>query len=352
MREGGRNKSEIKGGFRNILTPLLLIVMIFTPLSASASIEIDEMAFVRRIIDGDTFDTPLGRIRLADVDAPEYGEAGYEEAKLYLKSLILYRTVYLDIDDLYKTDKYGRYICVVYVRYNSTHLLNVNKALLKAGLARVADYPNEFNPYKWTLYVYYPEKASTNEGNEKSYEELLKAYQELNETYTKLLQDYNNLLQNYTSLKIKYEKLSEDYKTLSRSYNSLEKDYKDLESSYGNLENEYEKLQDSYESLKAEYRKLLGDYNSLKSENEKLSKEYNRLKTDFEQLITGYRSLEERYKKTILVSLGATLLLAILAILLLSRTTSFRSIFSSTSKSIIPNSSTRRSGWGGLGIGW
>ena len=326
MYKGGENRSGIKRTFRNILIPLLLTVMAFVAVSASTSVEIDRITVAQRVIDGDTFDTPIGRIRLADIDAPEYGEAGYEEAKLYLKSLVLYKTVYLDIDDLYKTDKYGRYICVVYVRHNSTHLLNVNKALLKAGLARIADYPNEFNPYEWSLYVYYPERTSTNEENEKSYEELLKAYQELNETYTKLLQDYNNLLQNYTSLKIKYEKLLEDYEALLKSHNSLKNDYENLKNDYNNLKNENEKLQNDYESLKAKYQKLLDNYNSLKSEYEKLNEEYDKLKADFNQLSTECESLEKKYDQTLLLAVVLGIFLAILSVITFLQSTLSRYI--------------------------
>ncbi len=64
--------------------------------------------------------------------------------------------MYLDVDDLYGSDVYGRVVAVVYVRHNATHLLNVNEALLEAGLAAVADFPNEFDPRTWTLYSSYP----------------------------------------------------------------------------------------------------------------------------------------------------------------------------------------------------
>lgn len=62
---------------------------------------------------------------------------------------------------MYVMDRYNRLICVVYVEYNSTHLLNVNKWLLDHGYVRVNDYPNEFNPSVWRLYVYYPEKVGS-----------------------------------------------------------------------------------------------------------------------------------------------------------------------------------------------
>ena len=62
--------------------------------------------------------------------------------------------MYLDIDDLYGTGTYDRLICVAYVNYDSTHYLNVNKALLVEGYAEISNYDNEFTPYTWTLYVH------------------------------------------------------------------------------------------------------------------------------------------------------------------------------------------------------
>ena len=114
----------------------------------SFSGEIDATTIVSQVIDGDTFDTTSeGRIRLADVDAPETGESGYSGARNFLIGLVNGKTVYLDIDDVYRTDKYGRLVCVVYVNYNSTHFKNVNKALLVAGHAVIRDYSNEFSPH-------------------------------------------------------------------------------------------------------------------------------------------------------------------------------------------------------------
>ena len=124
----------------------LLIVLVYG--------EVDKTAFVTRVIDGDTFEISSGeRIRLADVDCPEYYEYGYSQAKDYLTSQIDGKTVYLDIDDIYRTDRYGRLVCVVYVDYDSTHLMNVNKALLDGGYAVISNYNNEFSPYSWSLYL-------------------------------------------------------------------------------------------------------------------------------------------------------------------------------------------------------
>jgi len=110
--------------------------------------------FVSRVIDGDTFDVTFGeRIRLADVDAPEYYEEGYNESKNFLSELVLNKTVYLDIDDISRTDPYDRLVCVVYVDYNSTYVMNVNKALLVSEHAVIWNFTNnEFDPYEWSLY--------------------------------------------------------------------------------------------------------------------------------------------------------------------------------------------------------
>jgi micrococcal nuclease len=141
---------------RKILSFLVLIVLMqsFVLVVHGSSGEIDATAVVDWVIDGDTFDTTSGdRVRLADVDTPEYGEPGYYDARDFLITLVEGKLVYLDIDDVYGTDKYGRLICVVYVEFNSTHFLNVNKALLVEGVAVIRNYDNEFNPYIWTLYV-------------------------------------------------------------------------------------------------------------------------------------------------------------------------------------------------------
>jgi endonuclease YncB( thermonuclease family) len=123
--------------------------------------EIDATAVVVKVHDGDTF--TLDRVtngsitvRLADVNAPELGQPLSYEARDFLKGLVLSKTVYLDIDDVYIYDYRGtgdRLVAVVYVDYNSTHYKNVNKALWIAGLAEKKEYDNEFIADTWTLYV-------------------------------------------------------------------------------------------------------------------------------------------------------------------------------------------------------
>lgn len=133
---------------------LFLFVLLQFHFPIAFAEEIDAVTVCDWVIDGDTFDTTSGeRIRLADIDAPESGEAGYSAAKNALIDLIYGKTVYLDIDDIYETDPYGRLVCVVYIRYSSTHYKNVNKALLNEGVVVISNYYNEFGPYSWTLYV-------------------------------------------------------------------------------------------------------------------------------------------------------------------------------------------------------
>jgi endonuclease YncB( thermonuclease family) len=135
----------------------LLVLGVASPVSSSPGVEIDVIAVVKRVVDGDTFDAfPVGRIRLADIDAPELGTAEGEASRIALERLTLGKTVYLDVDDLYVIDRYNRVVAIAYIRYNDTHLLNVNKWLVDNGYARVVDYPNEFKPSAWTLYVYFP----------------------------------------------------------------------------------------------------------------------------------------------------------------------------------------------------
>jgi len=115
--------------------------------------EIDRTDTVYNIVDGDTLDaTSVGRIRLADIDTPEVGQSGAAAATNYLSSLVNNKLIYIDVDDVYVTDIYGRTVAVIYVRYDDERLLNVNLALVNHGYADFDNYPNEFNPNDWTLY--------------------------------------------------------------------------------------------------------------------------------------------------------------------------------------------------------
>ena len=100
-----------------------------------------------KVVDGDTIDVEgVGRVRFVGVNTPERGESGYQEAKDYVKTMCLGKTVGLDIDNAKNKDKYSRTLAVVYVDG-----VNLNQELLKKGYAEVMYIPpSEFNPYKWT----------------------------------------------------------------------------------------------------------------------------------------------------------------------------------------------------------
>ncbi len=148
---------------RGVLAVAVVVALAaLTLLQRAQAFEVDDVVLVTRVVDGDTFDCrslitgASYRVRLADVNAPELYTAEGKAAKGFLASLIQGRRVYLDIDDLYHTDKYGRVVAVAYLRANETHLVNVNLLLVRKGYAEVVDYRNEFNPRLWSLYVYYP----------------------------------------------------------------------------------------------------------------------------------------------------------------------------------------------------
>ena len=136
---------------------LLIVFFSQTVQLAYSSGEFDKTAVVEWVIDGDTFRTDVDEtIRLADINTPEIGESGYWEATNYMISIVKNKDVFLDIDDKFTYDDEGkgtRLVCVVYVDYNETHYLNVNKALIENGLAVTWDHDNQFNPSTWNLFV-------------------------------------------------------------------------------------------------------------------------------------------------------------------------------------------------------
>jgi len=71
--------------------------------------------YVTRVIDGDTFEIYSGEtIRLLCVDTPEKNQQGYEEAKLFLESLILNKEVNLT-SSLTDKDIYDRLLRYVHI---------------------------------------------------------------------------------------------------------------------------------------------------------------------------------------------------------------------------------------------
>jgi len=113
-------------------------------------------AEVVRVIDGDTIEVKIVsisrpveglkidaiyRVRYIGVDAPEYGEAGFEAATTINRLLVEGRTVYLELDQT-KWDKYNRLLAYVYLDKEGHFMVNL--ALVTSTLFRV--YPFENTP--------------------------------------------------------------------------------------------------------------------------------------------------------------------------------------------------------------
>ena len=92
----------------------------------------DTACLVVKVLDGDTFSCRLHnqeiiKVRLADIDAPESGQAYGNQAKKALNKLIYKQPVLLKNE---RKDKYGRTVATVY-----SGSLNVNLAMIEQGYA-------------------------------------------------------------------------------------------------------------------------------------------------------------------------------------------------------------------------
>ena len=121
------------------LVLMLSCLLVVTPVLSSRYIwkehlnttQFGETGIVTFVVDGDTLDIEgVGRIRLADLNAPELERKGGTEARDFVRRVCEGRRVYLDIDDHNVTDKYGRIVAVVYIPYNETCYVNLNQLLL------------------------------------------------------------------------------------------------------------------------------------------------------------------------------------------------------------------------------
>jgi len=95
-----------------------------------------EYANITKIIDGDTLDTDIGRVRLLGINTPEKKEKGWEEAKSFLEN---YNNRQVKLIYFYEDkDKYDRKLR--YVFYNNE---NINKKIIEQGLAHIYYYNND-----------------------------------------------------------------------------------------------------------------------------------------------------------------------------------------------------------------
>ena len=90
------------------------------------------IAYVKSVVDGDTFNTADGRIiRLANVDTPERGRYGYEAAKNHLIRLISGQMVIIQQKAI---GHYGRIIADVWRQRDHLH---INTEMKKFDKSRV-----------------------------------------------------------------------------------------------------------------------------------------------------------------------------------------------------------------------
>lgn len=112
---------------------------------------------VTGIVDGDTLDINNIRVRLTLVNTPERGEAGYTEAKEFVKSVCSIGTnVLVDEDDGQKEGSYDRLIGLVYCVGDDNSSNNkgalLNGVLLQRGYAVVFEEfcdKSEFSKASW-----------------------------------------------------------------------------------------------------------------------------------------------------------------------------------------------------------
>jgi endonuclease YncB( thermonuclease family) len=135
---------NFKTVYRIFLVALFLVVFVSMSRYVGSLFgpQFDAVDTCSYVVDGDTFDVSSGhRIRLADVDAPERGEYGFDEATNYVGDMIYGKTVYLDLDDVNMYDTTAtRLVSVVYVEVEPGTHLNLNQALLDHGLANGSEH--------------------------------------------------------------------------------------------------------------------------------------------------------------------------------------------------------------------
>lgn len=93
------------------------------------------------VIDGNTLQIyGVGKVQLVQVKTPQQNESGFSDAKKFVESKCLGKTVYLDIDDAQPKDKYGRTLAIAY-----TESYDINRELIENNLAEISYFePSEF----------------------------------------------------------------------------------------------------------------------------------------------------------------------------------------------------------------
>jgi endonuclease YncB( thermonuclease family) len=92
-------------------------------------------AEVLRVIDGDTIDTNIGKVRFKGINTPEKSMFFYEESTEFLRSTLENKTVELES---YGADKYGRILAYVFYKGK-----NINEEILKKGFGTLYYYEKD-----------------------------------------------------------------------------------------------------------------------------------------------------------------------------------------------------------------
>ena len=133
----------------------LSLISLFVTVYASTNVDIKMRGLVANVdSEGNLEVFPDSTIKflLADVNFPVN-----ESEKLVsierLKSRILDKEIYIDLDDYYRADQRNQSASIIFLKYNSTHLMNINKYLLDNHFVNLNDTINEFNPENWILFT-------------------------------------------------------------------------------------------------------------------------------------------------------------------------------------------------------
>ncbi len=87
-----------------------------------------ETAKITRIVDGDTVDSDIGKIRMLGINSPEKKEKYYQEAKNFLNEELFNKTVRIEYGKD-KTDKYNRTLGYLFLDDKNVNLKQVENGL-------------------------------------------------------------------------------------------------------------------------------------------------------------------------------------------------------------------------------
>lgn len=87
-----------------------------------------EFVKINRIVDGDTVDSDIGKIRMLGINSPEKGEPYYKEAKDFLNEELLNKTAGIEYGKD-KKDRYGRTLGYLFLNNKNINLKQVEQGL-------------------------------------------------------------------------------------------------------------------------------------------------------------------------------------------------------------------------------